>query len=171
MKEKENIIEWAKEHKIELMVGAVGVVVALTGTAYVVKNWDSIKPFFHPIRKVAPTIAEATPAIKQDVAPLLPKGILDNLTGTMLTARALGREVGCSAQEINKRIVGAGLAEKLPCGEYKMTAAGSMLGKNTLKTTAAGHTFSNIEWDEKILDVIFSQEELMDITAKRNRGK
>ena len=44
-------------------------------------------------------------------------------------------------------------------------------GKNTLKTTAAGHTFSNIEWDEKILEVIFSPKELLDIAAKQAHVK
>ena len=52
-----------------------------------------------------------------------------------------------------------------------MTEAGRMLGKDTWKTTAAGHSFSNIEWDEKILEVIFSPEELLDIAAKQERAR
>lgn len=50
-----------------------------------------------------------------------------------------------------------------------MTEAGKVLGKDTWKTTATGHSFSNIEWDEKILEVIFSPEELLDIAAKQER--
>ena len=50
-----------------------------------------------------------------------------------------------------------------------MTEAGCLLGNNTLKTTAAGYTFSNIEWDEKILEIIFSPEELQTIAEKQAR--
>ena len=50
-----------------------------------------------------------------------------------------------------------------------MTEAGKVLGKDTWKTTATGHSFSNIEWDEKILEVIFSPEELLDIATKQER--
>lgn len=52
-----------------------------------------------------------------------------------------------------------------------MTNVGRILGKNTWKPTAAGHSFSNIEWDEKILEVIFSPEELMDIASKQERAR
>jgi putative transposase len=35
------------------------------------------------------------------------------------------------------------------------------------KTTWAGHPFSNIEWDEKILEIIFKAEELLEIANKQ----
>lgn len=167
MKEKENFTNWVKSHKTELIVAGV----TIAGTVLAVKNWDFIKNMFMAVESVIPEIAGVEPVVNDSVVPLLSNDILDNLTGNKLTARALGDKVWCSAQAINKRIVAAGLATRLPCGEYMMTEAGRMLGKDTWKTTAAGHSFSNIEWDEKILEVIFSPEELRDIAAKQERAR
>lgn len=167
MKEKENFSNWVKAHKTELIIAGV----TIAGTILVVKNWDSIKNMFMSVESVIPEIAGVEPVVNDIAVPLLSNDILDNLTGNKLTARALGDKVWCSAQAINKRIVAAGLATRLPCGEYMMTEAGRMLGKDTWKTTATGHSFSNIEWDEKILEVIFSQEELRDIAAKQERAR
>lgn len=109
--------------------------------------------------------------VENIIEPVLSPEFLDNLTGTKLTARGLGNKVWCSAQEINKRIVASGLAKKLPNGEYMMTEAGRLLGTDTWKTTASGHSFSNIEWDEKILDIIFSPEELLAIANYQERAQ
>ena len=38
-----------------------------------------------------------------------------------------------------------------------------------MKTTKYDYTFSNIEWDEKILELLFSQEELMEHAAKEKK--
>lgn len=167
MKEKGSFISWVKNHKTELLIAGVTVV----GTVLVVKNWDSIKDMFMSAEPIIPEIVEVEPAVNDTVVPILSSDILDNLTGNNLTARALGDKVWCSAQAINKRIVAAGLATRLPCGEYMMTEAGRMLGKDTWKTTAAGHSFSNIEWDEKVLEVIFSPEELREIAAKQEQAR
>ena len=165
MKEKEKFVSWVKAHKTELII--VGV--TMLGTVLVVKNWDSIKSFIRFSGTAMPELVTAQAVLEEAVAPAISSDILDNLTGNMLTARALGNKVLCSAQAINKRIVAAGLATRLPCGEYAMTEAGCILGRSTWKTTSAGHSFSNIEWDEKILEVIFSPEELMSIAADRER--
>ena len=166
-KEQCSFIKWVKAHKTELIIAGVTVV----GTVLVVKNWASIKEIFKSAESIVPDNVTIEPVAKEPIIPIISNDILDNLTGNNLTARALGDKVWCSAQEINKRIVATGLAVKLPCGEYMMTEAGRMLGKNTLKTTAAGHTFSNIEGDEKILEVIFSPKELLDIAAKQAHVK
>lgn len=166
-KEQCSFIKWVKAHKTELIIAGVTVV----GTVLVVKNWKSIKEIFTSAESIVPNNVTIEPVAKEPIIPIISNDILDNLTGNNLTARALGDKVWCSAQEINKRIVATGLAVKLPCGEYMMTEAGRMLGKNTLKTTAAGHTFSNIEWDEKILEVIFSPKELLDIAEKQAHVK
>ena len=165
MKEKQPFINWVKAHKTELIIAGVTVV----GTVLVAKNWDSIKTFIRSSGSAMPEHVTAQAVVEKAVAPLISSDILDNLTGNMLTARALGNKVWCSAQTINKRIVAAGLATRLPCGEYAMTEAGRMLGRSTWKTTSAGHSFSNIEWDEKILELIFSPEELMHIGADQER--
>lgn len=167
MKEKDRFVNWVKNHKTELIIAGITVV----GTVLVVKEWDSIKGLFKATDPVVPDIVKIEPVAEEIIAPVLSSDILDNLTGNKLTARALGDKVWCSAQAINKRIVAAGLAIKLPCGEYMMTEAGRMLGKDTWKTTAAGHSFSNIEWDEKILEVIFDPEELLDIATKQERAR
>lgn len=167
MSEKDKFVNWVKDHKTELIIAGITVV----GTVRVVKKWDSIKGLLKATEPVIPESAKSEPVVEEIVFPLISSDILDNLTGNKLTARALGDKVWYSAQTINKRIVAAGLAVKLPCGEYMMTEAGRMLGKDTWKTTAAGHSFSNIEWDEKILEVIFSPEELLDIAAKQERAR
>ena len=166
-KEQCSFIKWVKAHKTELIIAGVTVV----GTVLVVKNWASVQEIVKSAESIVPDNVTIEPVAKEPIIPIISNDILDNLTGNNLTARALGDKVWCSAQEINKRIVATGLAVKLPCGEYMMTEAGRMLGKNTLKTTAAGHTFSNIEWDEKILEVIFSPKELLDIAAKQAHVK
>ena len=152
--EKNKIVDWIKAHRTELAITGVTIV----GTVLVVKNWDTIKGLFKNIGLTAPKLVEVESAIEKVTAPVLSSDILDNLTGKKLTARALGDKVWCS-----------GLAIRLPCGEYQMTEAGRLLGKNTSKTTAAGYAFSNIEWDEKILDIIFSPEELQAIAEKKMR--
>lgn len=167
MSENNKFVSWVKAHKTELIIAGVTVV----GTFLVVKNWDSIKNLFKATEAVVPDTLKIESVTEKIVVPIISQDILDNLTGNHLTARALGDKVWCSAQAINKRIVAAGLAVKLPCGEYMMTEAGRMLGKDTWKTTAAGHSFSNIEWDEKILEVIFSPKELLDIAAKQERAR
>lgn len=167
MSKNNQFISWVKVHKTELIITGVTVV----GTVLVVKNWDSIKGLFKRTKSVIPDIVKIEPVAREVVVPVISSNILDNLRGNKLTARALGNRVWCSAQAINKRIVAAGLAVKLPSGEYMMTEAGRMLGEDTWKTTAAGHSFSNIEWDEKILEVIFSPEELLDIVAKQELAR
>lgn len=167
MSEKHKFINWMRAHKTELLIAGVTVV----GTVLIIKNRNAIKGLFKAAECAIPDIVKIEPVAEEIVVPIIPKDVLDNLTGNQLTARTLGDKVWCSAQAINKRIVAAGLAIKLPSGEYMMTEAGRMLGKDTWKTTAAGHSFSNIEWDEKILEVIFSPEELLDIAAKQERAK
>lgn len=165
--ENSKVVDWIKAHKTELAIAGVTIV----GTILVVKNWDAIKGLFKNIGSAVPELVEVKPVGEEVTVPVLSSNLLDNLTGNKLTARALGDKVWCSAQAINKRIVAAGLAIRLPCGEYKMTEAGRLLGKDTLKTTAAGYTFSNIEWDEKILEIIFSPEELQVIAEKQARAR
>lgn len=167
MSEKCRVVKWVKTHKTELMV--VGT--AVFGTVLLVKNWDSMKKTFKVTEPFISDKVKIGPLKKDIAVPVISHDILDNLAGTMLTARDLGNKVWCSAQVINKHIVSAGLATKLPSGQYTLTEAGRMLGKHTWKSSAAGHSFSNIEWDEKILEVIFSPEELLDIAEKQERAR
>ena len=167
MKENNKFINWVKAHKTELIIAGV----TIAGTILVTKNWSSIKKLYKTIEPSIPDLVQVEPIAENIAAPSsISSDILENLTGNKMTARALGNKVWCSAQTINKRIVGSGLATKLPNGEYMMTDTGRLFGVDTWKTTSAGHSFSNIEWDEKILDIIFSPEELTEIAAKQNRA-
>ena len=159
MEEKKPLLTWVKEHKTELIILGVTAV----GTILIVKNFDSIKGVFKPSNSISTPVVKIEPVIEKVVVPVISCEILDNLTGNKLTATELGNKVWCSAQSINKRLVEMGLATKLPCGDYSLTEAGRLLGEHTCKTTRAGYSFSNIEWDEKILEIIFNAEELLEI--------
>lgn len=163
MEEKKSLLTWVKEHKTELIILGVTAV----GTILVFNNWDSIKGVFKSSNSISTPVVKIEPVVEKVVAPVISSEVLDNLTGNKLTATELGNKVWCSAQAINKKIVAAGLATKLPCGEYSLTEAGRLLGEHTWKTTWAGHSFSNIEWDEKILEIIFNAEEQLEITSKQ----
>ncbi len=167
--EDNRIVNWIKVHKKGLVITGITIAGTVAGTVLVIKNWDTIKSLLKNLEPTTPELAKVKPVVEKIATPAISSDILANLTGNNLTARALGDKTGCSAQAINKRIVAAGLATRLPCGEYRMTEAGCLLGNNTLKTTAAGYTFSNIEWDEKILEIIFSPEELQTIAEKQAR--
>lgn len=163
MEERKHLLTWVKEHKTELIILGVTAV----GTILVIKNWDSIKGVFKSSNSISTPIVKIQPVVEKVVVPVISSEILASLTGNKLTATELGNKVWCSAQAINKRIVAAGLATKLPYGEYSLTEAGRLLGKYTCKTTRAGYSFSNIEWDEKILEIIFNAEELLEIANKQ----
>ena len=81
------------------------------------------------------------------------------LTGNRFTAQDLGSKMSCDAREINRRIIDAGLAKRLPCGDLVFTEEGKALGERTYKTTKWDYTFSNIEWDETIIPLIFNEKE------------
>lgn len=164
MNEMKRIRKWIKDHKVELVVAGV---VTVVGTVLVIKNWDSLKKLFKESDIVIPSDVTIIPVIEKQETQTIPSAILNNLTGTKMTATQLGNKVLCSPQAINKRIVEAELAIKLPCGEYQLTEAGKLVGKAIWKVTAAGHSFSNIEWDEKILELLFSAEELFDIEKRK----
>lgn len=166
MEEKKSLLTRVKEHKTELILLGVTAV----GTILVIRNWDSIKGVFKSSNSISTSVVKIEPVVEKVVVPVISSEVLDNLTGNKLTATELGNKVWCTAQAINKKIVAAGLAKKLPCGEYALTEAGRLLGEHTWKTTWAGHSFSNIEWDEKILEIIFNAEELLEIANKQNVG-
>lgn len=164
MNEMKKIRKWIKDYKVELVVAGV---VTVVGTVLVIKNWNSLKKLFKENNIVIPSDVTIIPVIEKKATQTIPSAILNNLIGTKMTATQLGNKVLCSPQAINKRIVEAGLATKLPCGEYQLTETGKLVGKATWKVTSAGHSFSNIEWDEKILELLFSAEELFGIEKRK----
>ena len=79
-------------------------------------------------------------------------------TGEMLTARGIGDKMLVSAQEVNRRLIEKGLATRMPYGVIA-TEEGARFGKEVVKTTRYGHTFSNFEWDSSLIDVLFSKDD------------
>lgn len=147
--------KWVNDHKTELTV-----IATLTGGAalcFIAYKYRMQLPKTNvDVKKV---VVESTKVV-EEVVKAVPNEILSNLTGNMKTATELGNKVLCSAQDINKRLLAADLCVKLPNGEYRLTKEGMKLGNLTCKTTFYGHDFTNIEWDEIVLNYIFSPEEL-----------
>ena len=180
MEEKRLFILWIKKYKKQLIIANVGIATILM-TILCIKNRESIMRLWGNIRHTVSKVPEIKQSDKSeiitvpvqsaatDVARLstVPITILDNLTGNKMTARDLGGKVWCTSQEINKRLVSAGLAERSFGQEYVLTETGRLLGEYTQKTTKAGYTFSNIERDEKVLELIFSDNELREIADKK----
>ena len=88
----------------------------------------------------------------------LPTGFLDNLTGETLPPHRLGDLLGISAQEVNKRLVDAGLQRPYGNG-YAVNEVAAQLGKVVQKTTSWGYPFSNIEWDRSVIRLIATPAE------------
>ena len=167
MKREQNMKQWIKDHKKELII--TGIVV--TGTVVIVWKRDTIvnilKKTFSGIENIEP-IQSTTEAV---VKPLFPEGFLDTLTGNKMTASALGDKMLCSPQVINKRLISAGLVNKLPCGDYILTEKGKLVGEWTEKTTAWGYSFANLEWDEKVLELLFTSEEFQRLNDFKNTAQ
>lgn len=87
-------------------------------------------------------------------------------TGKMLTATGIGDKMLVSAQEVNKRLIEKGLAKRMPYGVVA-TEAGAQFGKEVVKTTRYGHTFSNFEWDSSLIDILFSEDEFAHVAKVR----
>lgn len=154
-------IAWLKQHKAQIGIGAFVAVGSIVGIAIAAKTGHTpkFKTNGNAAGKGAATIIEMAEKVP------LPE---INLTGVEKNATGLGHDLLLSNQEVNKRLVSSGMMTKEPWG-YKLTEVGKLFGKETVKVTRAGHTFSNIEWDEAVVPYIFSTEELADIDAKKSR--
>lgn len=184
-----SIREWAADHKKQILIG-VGVGSAIAACAIIgFKNRKVIvqacrkigRGFEDVFRKagntqtikktVASAVTSATPlaTAAADNVPVIPEEILHNLSGEMMTATQLGNEILSSPQNINARIVAKGLAVKCPGGGYNLTESGKLVGKDIWKTNRYGYSFSNIEWDKRVLEIIFTPEELAAFAQRKQR--
>ena len=93
------------------------------------------------------------------------QNLIDNKTGSTLTAERLGQKIGVSNREVNRRLIEKGLAERIGDSLYP-TEAGKELGVFIDKTTRYGYSFSGLEWDECVANLIFTPEEF-EAAAKR----
>lgn len=154
---------WIWEHKKWVILA----VATTTGVILVVKKRTAIKDFFQSLHIEQLTAKSAVNAIAEENVPSLPGDVLNHRTGNMLTATKLGGKVGVSNREINKRLVDAGLAIRLPCGDYILTENGKLLAESGLKVTPWNYTAPLIQWDEAVLEIIFTPDELTAIVDRQ----
>lgn len=154
--------QWCKEHPWKTFF-IVATVVGIPILYVVTKDKKVVK---HVLTTNDAVQNLAAAGVSEAMPTSLPAEVLEQLTGNRQTARDLGYLVGESAQQINKRLIAAGLAERIPNGDIVSTALGKPLCERTWKTTSAGHTFTNLEWDDSVLQLIFTPEEL---AAKASR--
>ena len=163
---KENVTKagaWIWEHKKWVVLA----VATTTGVILLVKKRTAIKDFFQSLHIEKLTAKSAVSEIAEENVPSIPCDALSHRTGNMLTATKLGGKVGVSNREINKRLVDAGLAIRLPCGDYILTENGKLLAESGLKVTPWNYTAPLIQWDEAVLEIIFTPDELTAIVDRQ----
>lgn len=170
-----NLKEWFATHKKAVCVGGGVVISVVISSLIVYKNRDQVASVLVAaknglMRQGISKIGETAEAVTKTVAKT-PDLSSVKLTGKMNTATQLGQLTYKSAQEINKRIINNGLAERLPDGTLNITELGSRFGDFSTKTRAWGHEFTNIVWDSSIIPLIFSQEELESIEKTKEELK
>ena len=160
---KEKAVNWAKAHKKPVIIASSMVAVVY---GLIKKQHDTLDSTIDDSDK---TLLDEDEDKESQYDPII-SDISKNLTGTRLTATKLGNKVGLSAQQINKRLLNKGLMIKLWNNEYDLTEQGKLFGEKTMyKETRYGHSFNNCEWDEAVLKVIFSPEELEEIEARQKK--
>ena len=150
---------WLEQHKVQIGIGvfvAISSIVSITIAAKT-GHTPKFKTICNGADKGVATIAKAAEKASLPVV---------NLTGVKKTATGLGHDLLLSNQAVNKRLVSSGMMTKEPWG-YKLTEVGKLFGKETVKVTRAGYTFSNIEWDEAVVPFVFTSDDLASINAKK----
>ncbi len=161
MTKKDKALAWVKQHKAQIGLGAFIAIASAVGVGLASKTGHLPK-----LSEVRKAIDESSAAIFESSEKMtLPKV---SLTGVEKTATGLGNDLLLSNQQVNKRLVSSGMVTREPWG-YRLTELGKVFGKETVKTTRAGHTFSNIEWDEAVVPYICTSEELAAIDARKAR--
>lgn len=157
---------WVNEHKVHIIIG----VTATAGTIVLFKNRDDIVTWLESFQSLSIKAKSTEPVIEtitKQETPLTRPEILEKRTGNMLTATKLGRKVGLSNREINKRIVKAGLATKEPYQDYVLTEAGELFGTIGSKETPWGKDVPLVQWDESVLDIIVTPEERVTLDERQ----
>ena len=150
---------WIKAHKTQIYVGVtttVSAIVLYINRAAITEWMDSFRG--HHVGEKVPEPVVKSIAEKKPIP--IPSEILEKRTGKMLTATELGNRVCMTAQKINKRIVNAGLAIKEFHRPYEITDRGKELGTFKSGEMPWGYEYSTPVWDEAVLELIFSPEEL-----------
>ena len=156
---------WAQEHKKWIIIATI----SAAGIFLLVKHRDAIKELPQLLSDSRCSIDPSIKSTAEKKMSSIPSNVLENRTGVMLTATKLGSQVGVSNREINKRLIDAGLIHRLPCGECSLTDDGKLLGEASLKVTPWDKTVPLIQWDESVLNIIFSPAELSEIAERQQR--
>ena len=154
---------WIWEHKKWVVLA----VATTTGVILLVKKRTAIKDFFQSLHIEKLTAKSAVSEIAEENVPSIPCDVLSHRTGKMLTATQLGDNAGISNQKINKRLVDAGLCVRLPCGEYALTETGEQIGRIEHIVRPWNKTVPLVQWDEAVLQLIFTPEELNNIAERQ----
>lgn len=165
------VIQWEKvrngvtQHGENIVLGAI----TIAGITVGIKNRDTIANLVSSIRNNPKTLAAAGTVVQKVAREASKKpAMLPALSGNRLSPRGLGNVVSCSAQSINKKLIEKGLQVRGGNG-YQLTELGKRFGVVTSKITRHDHAFINIEWDEAVLKILFSAEELQEIAARQER--
>ena len=154
---------WIWNHKKWVVLA----IATTAGVILVVKKRSAIKELLQTF-SYATSISDSN-VIAKESKTSISADVLNHRTGKMLTATKLGDKTGVSNREINRRLVATGLSERLPCGDYILTEKGKLLGESGLKVTPWNYTVQLIQWDETVLEIIFTPEELTAIADRQKR--
>lgn len=143
------VFRWVIEHRVHIGLAVAGAFAVVSELMSADLNYD-----FESGEASFDDAAEATVSETANCAAFLRV----EHTGIERTATGLGAELSLSAREVNKKLVEKGMMTRLPCGQYVLTDLGKEFGKETIKTTRAGHTFSNLEWDTSVISRLLSEE-------------
>lgn len=162
MKESK-IASWFSSHKedyeelCETLIIILGSGLLIGGTALALKGNNSYKSISKIVSSQIQHVSISE--IEKKASALLSDVCLENLSGEKLCARQLGSIVGCSDRTINKLLVSKGLAERVPSGGYVLTEAGRLIGEKH-EGIKGNYWYTNLIWDKKVLELLFSEEEL-----------
>ena len=148
----DKIKDFAKKHKKAIIITASVAGILLVGGTAVYLNRAKLAELIKT-EDIEKTIVNQSKIIMESIPDY--SGV--KLVGEKLTPTGLGSFAGVSNQKINKMLVEKGLQERLPCGEYRLTELGKRFGEVMLKVTSYDYTFSNIEWDKSVLEILFGE--------------
>ena len=175
---KKNVAKWAQEHKKELIITGVGVGVTAASVVLIKRNPAIIRKPMNSAKGIAKKTVGiiTTKSISSQAKPSKPQILINGnkldealkmRTGNMFSAANLGKKVNnLSAQKINQRLIDAGLAKRTPNGSLYPTEIGKMFYRTVSKDMPWGYSSSVHQWDECVLKLIFSKEELMNIAER-----
>ena len=138
---------WLEQHKVQIGIGVFVAISSIVSITIAAKTGHT--PKFKTICNGADK-GVATMLRQQKRPPCQ----WSTLPESRRLQRGLGHDLLLSNQAVNKRLVSSGMMTKEPWG-YKLTEVGKLFGKETVKVTRAGYTFSNIEWDEAVVPFCF----------------